>query len=77
MSERIRDAIFLRTLDISGYKVMNLQTRRRATAQKIYKIPMPDEVIKQIKQMGIKDGIKSRLTFGNWTLIDKVNNKTY
>ena len=46
-------------------------------AWKIYEIPMPDEVIKRIKQMGIKDRIKPKLTFGNWTLSDKDNDEQY
>ena len=75
MTKRTKDAIFLRTLDIGGCKVMNLQTGRWATAWKVYKIPIPDEVIKQIEQMGMKNRIKPRLTFGNWTLMDEDNNK--
>ena len=77
MAKRTKDAIFLCTLDIGGYKVMNLQTGRWAMAWKVYKIPMPDEIIKKIKQMGIKDGINPRLTFGNWTLSTKIDNEIY
>ena len=77
MTEQTKDAIFLHTLNTGGYEVMNLQTGRQATAWKVYKIPMPDEVIKCIKQMGIKDGIKPKLMFGNWTLTDKDDDKIY
>ena len=57
MTERTKDAVFLHSLDTGGYKVMNLLTGRLAMAWKIYKIPMPEDIVKKIKQMGIKEGI--------------------
>ena len=77
MTKRTKDVIFLRTLDTGGYKVMNLQTGRQATAWKVYETLMLDEAIKRIKQIGIKDGIKPRLTFGNQTLMDKDKDEIY
>ena len=58
MTERTRDAIFLRTLDTGGYEVMNLSTGRLSTAWKVYEIPIPDNIVKKIEQMGTREGIK-------------------
>ena len=66
--ERTIDGIYLRPIigRNSGHEILNLATGKPITRPRVWEVPLTDSVIKRVKSLAKKDGIKSlKLTAKN------------